>query len=162
MYALDLQRERARADALAMRLYENQPLEKSGSPIRLSTESALAPNTQIEPIAEPPAVPPMAEMPNRVKPILEYQGTQRTRQLVARLQSALATGTPLQDYQVQPLIDAIDQVRGESSSQGMQNAAPNGDANRRIIQATADILFESQLDALMDLLEADRDAEKAK
>jgi hypothetical protein len=82
--------------------------------------------------------------------------------LVARLQSALATGTPLQDYQVQPLIDAIDQVRGESSPQGTQDAAPNGDANRRIIQATADILFESQLDALMDLLEADRDAEKAK
>lgn len=84
MYAHDLRRERARADALAMRLSEHEPLEKSGSPIRLSTESAVA------------------------------------------------------------------------------LARSNEDANRRIIEAAVDIVFESQLDVLIALLDADRDAEKAK
>ena len=90
----------------------------------------------------------------------EYSGTLRARQQVERLQAALASGTPLQEYQVQPLIDAIDKARSSVEQEGATgdgrgeawNREAQAEANSRIVQLAADILFESQLEQLIELL----------
>lgn len=143
IHVRDAQRERARADALALRLAEHEPLEKGGSPLHAVPDSTVVSDVRIEPPAEPtPPASTEIDSPTPAKPIMAYRGTHRARQFVDRLQSALASGTPLQDYQIQPLIDAIDQ------------AGTPEDGNARIIQAALPILFESQLDQLIALLQA--------
>lgn len=150
MFARDAQRERARANALAMQLSEHEPLEKGGTSPRASWDPPSARVTQAEPPVEPSAVASTGiDTPTPIKPVMAHRGTRRTRQFVDRLQSALATGTPLQAYQIQPLIDAIDDVSRETESLAAQQ-----NANGRIIQAAVPILFESQLDQLIALLEA--------
>lgn len=147
MYARNAQRERARANAFASRLSEREPLEKGGDGVSANSNPSTVRDPQI-----PPALEASAEAANEIdtptpsKPITAYRGTRRTLQLVDRLQSALATGTPLQAYQIQPLIDAIDEASKEAQPREAQE-----DANRRIVQAALPVLFESQLDRLIAL-----------
>lgn|SRR5512138_1887788 len=150
LYARDAQRERARANALVMQLSEHEPLEKGGTSPRASSDPPAVRVTHTEPPVEPsPVASAEIDTPTPTKPVMAHRGTHRTRQFVDRLQSALATGTPLQAYQIQPLIDAIDDVSRETESLGAHQ-----NANGRIIQAAVPILFESQLDQLIALLEA--------
>lgn len=150
MHARDAQRERARANALAMQLSEHEPLEKGGTSPAASSDPRAVRVTQTEPAVETSAVASAEiDTPIPTQPIMAHRGTHRTRQFVDRLQSALASGTPLQAYQIQPLIDAIDDVSRETEALGAHDN-PNG----RIVQAAVPILFESQLDQLVSLLEA--------
>jgi hypothetical protein len=159
----NLQRERARADSLAARLLELEPLEKSGgstpteADAKLERDAYATNGHAIEPATKQRTLTDAPEQPGPVK---EYSGTLRARQQVERLQAALASGTPLQEYQIQPLIDAIDKARTSVEQEGAAgdvrgeawNREAQAEANRRIVQLAADILFESQLEQLIELL----------
>ena len=158
----DLHHERERADALAQRLIELEPLERGGDPIPkdADVEHRTDEHVSVQQVIESP--PTAMERPRHVK---EYQGTLRTRQQVERLQSALERGTLLQDYQIQPLITALDKVRYEieqedSNTKHGARVESGAETNRRIVRAAADILFESQLDTFVQLLDDEFDAKK--
>ena len=82
-----------------------------------------------------------------------FEGTLRARKQVERLQLALVSGTPLQDYQIQALITSIDDVHREMQKQrALEPTQLHTETNERIIQRAADILFESQLEVFISLL----------
>jgi hypothetical protein len=76
------------------------------------------------------------------------------------LQSALTSGTPLQDYQIHALIAAIDRVRDEIAIEKKNTSTRDAsstidwktETNDRLIQDAADILFESQLETFIEVL----------
>jgi hypothetical protein len=84
---------------------------------------------------------------------MEFKGTLRARKQVERLQLALVGGTPLQDYQIQALITAIDDVHREMQKQRAVGPMQlQTETKEQIIQRAADILFESQLEVFIPLL----------
>ena len=155
MYAREARRERARADALVERVFELEPVEKGGlTPVQASAhvESAeTAPERhEINPVV---ADVSNSQTASERKAVMEFQGTLRARKQVEHLQRALATGTPMQDYQIQALITAIDDVHREM--QQHRALAPmqlQSKTKERIIQRAADILFESQLEVFIPLV----------
>lgn len=155
MYARDAQRERARADALVERMFELEPVEEGGlMPAQASAHvewSDEAPaGHAIDPVI---ADVPASHKPSPPKAVMEFQGTLRARKQVEHLQRALVTGTPLQDYQIQALIAAIDDVHREMQKQREVDPMQLQTAtNQQIIQRAADILFESQLEEFIPLL----------
>ncbi len=166
MYERNLQRERARADALAERLLELEPLERSDGITDADRKIRVgaSPNAYVnvpQSNKSPVEQSTLIDAQEQPKPVQEYLGTLRTRQQVERLQSALVSGTPLQDYQIRALIPAIDNARSEVEEQRAESGARRHEAalasdaetNERIIQAAADILFESQLEVLIQLLD---------
>jgi hypothetical protein len=161
----DLQRERMRADALAERLIELEPLERPGRSIL--NDADLKHRTDAYATAQQSIEPPPTSAPEQLQPVEEVLGTLQTRQQVERLQSALESATPLQSYQIRALITAIDKVRNEieqeESRVGTQSgslAKRSAETNRRIVRAAADILFESQLDTFVQLLDDELEAQK--
>jgi hypothetical protein len=155
MYARDAQRERARADALVERAFELEPVETGGL-------QPVQPSAPVEPV-EPPAAElaiesgtadiPADQRPPAPKPVMDFEGTLRARKQVERLQLALATGTPLQDYQIQALIAAVDAVHRDMQKQrALDPIQLQTRTNEQIIQRSADILFESQLEVFIPLL----------
>ncbi len=169
MYERDLQRERARADALAARLLELEPLERSDGITNADRKIRVdaSPNAYVnvpQSNKSPVEQSTLTDAQEQPKPVQEYLGTLRTRQQVERLQSALVSGTPLQDYQIRALIPAIDNARSGIDRHGAQSGArdleppplgADAETNERIIQAAADILFESQLEVLIQLLDSE-------
>jgi hypothetical protein len=165
MFNRDLQRERARADALAGRLAELEPLERS-------TNSAEAQPTERVRDVQPPArnlaleraeghaESSSIEQNQPRPPSKSYQGSTHARMEVDRLQAALVGGTPLQDYQIRALISAIDDIRGDiehrKKAQAREAELTSADwdeeSRQRLIGAAADILFESQLERYVELV----------
>ena len=157
VYVRDSQRERARADALAKRVLELEPVEKSNGSASAQVDARVQPARSM-PVghgAEPEDEQlPISETPKAPKAVMEFKGTLRARKQVERLQLALADGTPLQDYQIQALITAIDDVHRELEAQRANNITLlQARTNERMIQVAADILFESQLEVFIGLLE---------
>ena len=152
IYGREVQRERARADALAARLGELEPLERGdGATPVLAVEFRSDAQSALVPAVERAALPVMAgNASEQPRPVKDYPGTLQTRRQVERLQEALDNSTPLQEYQIRALIAALDAVRRESGE-----AQPIGtrDTNDRVVRAAADILFESQLEVFIGLLE---------
>jgi hypothetical protein len=164
MYMRDSQRERARADALAKRVLELEPVEKSNGSASAQVDARLQPARSM-PVghgAEPPDEQhSIADTPKEPKPLMEFKGTLRARKQVERLQLALVSGTPLQNYQIQALITAIDDVHRELEMQRANDTTLlQARTNERIIQVAADILFESQLEVFIELLQ-DKPQKKA-
>lgn len=150
--AIELQQERERADSLALRAFEHEPVEKGGAASSLANTSEL-PHEPIDPSAErnrledPPAPPEMSPQ----RSVLEFPGSLRSRQRVARLQSRLSDGTPMQDYQIRALIAAFDDL--ERSPQESNQPYDAGHAgSEHLIQAASDILFESQMEEFVEML----------
>jgi hypothetical protein len=171
-YARDARRERARADALLERVFEMEPVERSDGPARASAV-ARADSAPATPVAAPTLPPkyeqlPLQDMPLGPKAVMDFPGSLRARRQVERLQLALVNGTPLrtplhtplQDYQIQALIGAIDDAHRESGDA----AQVSSETNERILQLAADILFESQFEVFVALLreqsQADSEAER--
>ena len=157
VYVRDSQRERARADELAKRVFELEPVEKSNGSASAQVDARVQPARSM-PVghgAEPEDEQlPITETPKAPKAVMEFKGTLRARKQVERLQLALADGTPLQDYQIQALITAIDDVHRELEAQRANNITLlQARTNERMIQVAADILFESQLEVFIGLLE---------
>jgi hypothetical protein len=155
MYARDAQREQARADALVERVFELEPVETGGpTPGSASAhvewaEPPSAANTMGPVVADVPTSPTSSAP----KPVMDFEGTLRARKQVERLQLALATGTPLQDYQIQALITAIDDVHREMQTQrAVDPMQLQTETKEQIIQRAADILFESQVEVFIPLL----------
>ena len=157
MYVRDSQRERARADVLAERLLELEPVEKSNASAPAQVDARVQParSVSIGHGADPEDEQlPITDTPKAPKAVMEFKGTLRARKQVERLQLALATGTPLQNYQIQALITAIDDVHRELEMQRANDMTLlQARTNERIIQAAADILFESQLEVFIGLLQ---------
>ncbi len=155
IYSRDVERERARANALEARVFELEPIEKDGS----STGSYLtasgndSSHSELEPLPEPAiAVPPADDVPAKPRSVMEYGGSLSTRHFVQQLQTSLAAGTPLEEYQIRHLIAAIDEVRGTTGALPITDREAQSTANARIIQLSNEILFESQMDTLIALL----------
>jgi hypothetical protein len=158
-FAVELQVERERADALALRAFEQEPVEKGTIRQRVEPELRTPPPEWVAPTAPPKIAPPAAEAPPVAKSAVDCPGTLRTRERVNRLQSRLSTGTPLQDYQICALIEALDAVHSDQSTRqsaeeaGLDEQRPNDE----LIQAVSDILFESQMEVFAEMLrEGDR------
>jgi len=136
----DLQDQRARADALAERVATLEPVER-GQPSALP--QPVSPSTSIPTELTPPELP--VSVPAEQTAAIDLgRGSAYTRQHVARLQEALRSGTPLQQYQVDALLEAIDATRTP------KDGAPT--EKERLIQAASDILFESQMERYVELL----------
>jgi len=165
-FARDAQQERARAQSLAARLAELEPVEKASDPRahgRAVSSQISAPFEQVIRPAEDTLAQPPASAPPKL--VSDYPGTLRSRRQVEQLQAALADGTPLQEYQVRSLIMAIDRVHRDLE-QADQNADVSTTArpvqssaavNARIIEAAQDILFESQMERFIELLNRERE-----
>lgn len=167
----DAQRERARADALAQRLAELEPIERAGS---IEAARAIDRVTNIPPAApdlavertDPPPTPSSSSNEPPKEPKRVHRGSSRARAQVDRLRAALVDGTPLQEYQIRALITAIDAVHSEidreKNAQAREGATLTIDweaeRNERIVQAAADILFESQFETFMALVKTRGDA----
>jgi hypothetical protein len=165
-FARDAQQERARAQSLSVRLAELEPVEKARDPRahdRAVSSQISAPIEQAIPSADAAPVQPHASSPPKL--VRDYPGTLRSRRQVEQLQSALADGTPLQEYQIRALIAAIDRVhrdleRADEKADVRATKPPvqsSAAVNARIIEAAQDILFESQLERFMELLNRDRE-----
>ena len=155
----DLQRERARADALAERVAVLEPVERPSS--AMSTTAKNSSNRETAPgpldlaVEHGPVRPTPMDVAEQPTPKKIYRGSSHAREQVEHLQAALADGTPLQEYQIQALISAIDQVRGEienAKKERSAQAVTKSETNERLVQAAADILFESQLEKFIELL----------
>ena len=166
MFNRDLQRERARADALAGRLAELEPIEQSTRstaprlPERLHEAEPASDDLALE-RSEPSPAPSSAEPEPDTPRKPTYRASAQAREQVEQLQAALVHGTPLQDYQVRALIEAIDEVQKEiEQKKHAQDTAAitDWDAERRqrLIETAADVLFESQLEAYIELLNTSR------
>jgi hypothetical protein len=107
----NLHAERERADALAERLAELEPVEATriapqpriepqepSRPVEWEIERRDSAIVKSESVAEPPSPAPLD------------RASAPTRRLIERLQAALVDGTPLQEYQVRALSDAFDRV----------------------------------------------------
>jgi hypothetical protein len=136
----DLQSERTRANRLTERVALLEPVERSSASPASNKTADEAHVGRVGFVAEPPQ-----EVAAASKPALT--GSAEALQQVARLQAALVHGTPLQDYQAQALAAAIDHSRTHGKSD-MQSRA-------RLRQAAADILFESQFETFVELVETD-------
>lgn len=165
----DRQQERDRADALAVRVAELEPIERPrespsssphlvergvAAPAEIAAPSERQEGTEVAGIAQPTA-----------DSVRSYRGSAQAHDLVSRLQRVLIDGTPLQDYQTRALLAAIDEVRSEVARDKMQSADREVDwkseENERLVQAAAEVLFESQLERFIDLLNAEsRSAEQ--
>jgi hypothetical protein len=164
VFRSDLELERARADALAERVAALEAVERPESVPGSDTNARVR---EVSPAPSALAVERPVESPSSdaveqpSKPKREFRGSLQARQQVERLQIALANGTPLQDYQIQALITAIDQVRDDIENEKKAIAKqPRASAvdwqtesRARLVQAAADILFESQLEKLIDMLD---------
>lgn len=147
LYARQAHREHARADALAERVFELEPIERGGSARPEASAQVEFPTAISTPsMKADPNVSELSE-PIRPKTVMDFSGTLQTRRQVQRLQTALANGTALQEYQIQALITAIDDVQRE-----VGQAEGETQRNERLIQVAADILFESQLEVFVALL----------
>jgi hypothetical protein len=156
MYAREAHRERARADALVERVFELEPVEKGGlMPVQASARDQPAEPAPTDDVVNSAAADvPASETPSAPKSVMEFEGTLRARKQVERLQRALADGTPLQDYQIQGLITAIDDVHREMQKQrALEPIQLQTTTNEQMIQRAADILFESQLEVFIPLLQ---------
>lgn len=149
--AIELQQERERADSLALRAFEHEPVEKGGvasshANTRDLPHEPIASDAQSKPLDDPP---PPEVSPQRS--VLEFPGSLRSRQRVARLQSRLSDGTPMQDYQIRALIAAFDDL--EKSPQESDQPQGAGQArSEHLIQVASDILFESQMGEFVEML----------
>jgi hypothetical protein len=158
MYAREAQRERARADALVERVFELEPVEKGSlMPVQASARDQRAEPAPTDDVVNSAAAEvPASETPSAPKAVMEFEGTVRARKQVEHLQRALATGTPLQEYQIQALITAIDDVHREMQKQRAGDPMQlQSETNAQIAQRAADILFESQLEVFMPLLQGE-------
>jgi hypothetical protein len=164
-FARDAQQERSRAQSLAVRLAELEPVEKARDPRahdRAVSSQISAPVEQVIPPADAAPEPHASAPP---KSVMDYPGTLRARRQVEQLQSALADGTPLQEYQIRALIAAIDRVhrdleRADKHADVSTTKPPvqsSAAVNARIIEAAQDILFESQLERFIELLNRERE-----
>lgn len=161
VFAVEWQHERKRADALALRAFEQEPVETGAVPKWRAPQVTPQPELASETASERPIEMPLEAEPQRPKreSVMDYPGTLRTREHVNRLQTRLSRGTPLQDYQIRALIEALDTLYLEQSSAQQADEVDANDArlNDQIIQVASDILFESQLEIYMEMLkEGDR------
>ena len=132
----DLQNERTRADRLAARVAMLEPVERE-----TASSASNKPAAAIVPSRPPIVAEPPQQQTAQPKPALT--GSPEALQQVARLQAALATGTPLQAYQAQALAAAIDRVQ--------TNGKTDAEGQDLLRQAAADILFESQFETFVEL-----------
>lgn len=146
----DLQNERERANELAERVAVLEPVERADSSKtrQLRPQTITAPIEPIE-IERPPNVSTTRES---VPPPTPVRGSAHARRQVEQLQGALRDATPLQPYQINALADAIDRVRSEARGDGTAGLATEHD---RLVQAAAEVLFESQLERYIELLESE-------
>ena len=151
--ALKLQDERKRADSLAVRAFEHEPVEAGG---RAAAKQSSAADPLHGPIPVPPATAsdeptPTADTPVIQQSVMDFPGSLRSRQWVARLQTRLSDGTPMQDYQIRALIETLDVLdkewRPSPDERDLDEARRD-----QTIQAASDILFESQMDELVEML----------
>lgn len=145
-FAIELQQERERANSLAVRAFEHEPVESGGN----TSTDAIAADWSQAPTVPPQIVQMGAQSesenaPAPPKPVMDFPGSLRTRQFVARLQTRLASGTPMQEYQIRALIEAFD---------GLESSPDDSESEQRI-QAASDILFESQMEELVEMLKQD-------
>jgi hypothetical protein len=163
----DLEHERARADALAERLAVLEPVERASNS-QLNDAQARpvkAPPLQSELAVERPSEQPTSiDVPEQSsKAKVQFRGSPQARQQVERLQAALVGHTPLQDYQTQALITAIDRVQAEIENE-KKNASSESvidwqsETRDRLLQSAADILFESQFEKFIGLLKSENAA----
>lgn len=150
-YSRDAQRERERAQSAQARLAELEPVERGGgSPLPVFDAESLAPPVKWD--QQPPIETQAAQdAPARRRSLMEYKGSLRSRRLVWQLQDSLQDRTPLQEYQIQPLITALDEAAHVSQGEGQGDA--RAASRHAIVQAAAPILFESQLEVLISLIE---------
>ncbi len=167
----ELQRERERADALTERVAALEPIERSTK----SSSTRPVPGNQAAPLASNhvPAEPPQPPTTTTVepeqasKPTIVPRGSLHARQQLERLQSALANGAQLQEYQIKLLIETIDGVRREIAVERSNRSAEASNVDwrteehQRIVRASYEFLFESQVEALMGLLERERKTQEA-
>jgi hypothetical protein len=158
MYARDAQRERARADALVERVFELEPVEEVGlmpaqASVHVESAEPAPAAHRINPVT---AGVPASQTPSRSKATIKFQGTLHARKQVEHLQLALAAGTPLQDYQIQALITVMDDVHREMRQERTLDPIQlQTKTNEEIIQRAADILFDSQLEVFIPLLQGE-------
>jgi hypothetical protein len=162
VYQRDMQIERGRADALAARVAELEPVERSSDSNSGRANEGSSSSTPFDERVERAGQLPVTRVePQATEVVKTYSGSVRARRQVERLQSALENGTPLQEYQIRALITALDQVwrELEQEKKAAPTAIPTDDhsaqARDRMVQTASDILFESQLETFIELLARD-------
>lgn len=166
----DLQLERNRADALAARVAELEPIERpvtetAPSIARIREGPSPSPNDLALERADARPASAITSQERPTRSTQTSRGSAQAREQVARLQAALVDETPLQEYQVRALIAAIDAVRSNSDREGSAQVHDGAvaidrkaETNEPLIQAAADILFESQLERFIEIVKSESHA----